>query len=144
ETEARLREIERLALILEVRARDREALLRAAQLEIVARDFCRDQHLRVTQARVGRAGFGAGGFHAAAHSAAQIELPQRRETDFVALDVEPLVAETGLLPIAFAVRDLRGHVRPARALGGAELRASFGDARGCDLQIEVAAQSARD
>ena len=95
---------ERLALISEVRARDAQALLRAAQLEIVARDLGRDEHLRVAQ--IGRRGVGVRGrsLDAAAHAAEQIELPERREPGVVALDVD---ARRSLKPGCCALLSVR-------------------------------------
>ena len=51
ELEPHARELERLLLIAQVRARNGRALLRAAQLDVVARDLGRDEHLRVAQVR---------------------------------------------------------------------------------------------
>ena len=90
ELEPHARELQRLLLIARVRARDAQALLRAAQLDVVARDLGRDEHLRVAQVRDGGIGLGTRGFDAAAHAAEEIELPQRREACVVALDLDAL------------------------------------------------------
>ena len=83
---------ERLALKVEIRARDAQPLLRAAQVEIAARDLGRDEHLRVAQIGFGRRGIGARGLRAAAHAAEQIELPECGDARVVRLDVHALVA----------------------------------------------------
>src|SRR5262249_36646172 len=138
EVEAHAREVQRLALRVEIRARDDEALLRAAQVEIRARDFGRDEHLRVAEVRFPRLAVRGRGLRAAPHSAEQVELPKRRERDLVRLDLEPFGAEARLLRIASAVRGLDVDAWPALAPCRLEHRTRFLDARGRDLEIEVA------
>ncbi len=119
---AHSREVQRLALESEIRARDRQPLLRAAQVEIVARDFGRDEHLRVAQIRFGRLGVGAGGFRAAAHAAEQVELPERRDADVVRLDRRPARREARLLRRCSRCARPRRHVRASAR--GARRRAA--------------------
>ena len=72
EVEPHAREAQGLALRVAVRARDDETLLRAAQVEISARDFRGHEHLRVAQIRFGGLGVGGGRLDAAPHAPEQV------------------------------------------------------------------------
>ena len=144
ELEPHAGEVERLLLIPQVRARDGQALLRAAQLDVVARDLGRDEHLRVAQIRDRRVGLGARRFDAAAYAAEKVELPQRRKARIVTFDVDAVGREPWLLLLALRARDLRGHARPTVAPRGASESARLFDARGRDREIEIGRQRALD
>ncbi len=144
EIETDAREVERFALKVEIRARDPQALLRAAQVEVAARDLGRDEHLRVAQVGFGRRGVGGRGLCTAAHAAEQVELPECGEPDVVRFDVDALVAEARLLRLALAARGFGADAGPALAARGAQDGARFVDACGGDLEIEVARERALD
>ena len=81
--EPRLRELERLLLVLDVAPRDRQPRLLTAQLEVGARHFGDDRNLRVAQAGFGSLQLRALCFDVTADPTEQVELPEGVEAGVV-------------------------------------------------------------
>ena len=81
--EPRKRDAQGFALVVGVASCDFEPLLRAAQLEVLARDFRGDAHLGVVDRGFGRLHFRRACFDAAPHASEKVELPERIEACFV-------------------------------------------------------------
>ena len=75
-------------------------LLRAAQLEVVARDFGGHADLRRVHARFGRLHFGRARFDLAPHAAEEIQLPERIEAELVEVLVAVRIRRRRELSIA--------------------------------------------
>ena len=78
---------ERLALVVGVARGDRELMLSAAQLEVVARDLGQQAHQDIVQGSLSGITLRGAGFDGAAHTAEEIELPEGIEPGVVELTI---------------------------------------------------------
>ena len=111
---------QRLALVVDVALGHIDAQLRAAQVEVITRDFGEQRHLRILQRRGARFGLRAGRFDRAAHAAEQIDLPAGIEAGAIAFGRHAIGGETRLLAAAALVVDIRSDGRPLVGASEAE------------------------
>jgi hypothetical protein len=104
-------ELERLTFTVQVLPGHLETLLGSAKLEVVARHFGGDRHLRVSIVGHLRTQVGPRGLHRAAHSAEQVDLPGCVEAEAVASNVVTVGTESRLLLIEAGVGAVELHVR---------------------------------
>ncbi len=119
--EPRVGDAQRLALVHEAGLGDAQALLQAAQFQVVARHLGRHGGVRGVQASLARAHLSGGGLAGAPHATEQVELPAGDEAGVEAVAGALAARGTGLLRLRRhrALRAaLDGH---ARARGGVGL-----------------------
>ncbi len=128
-------------MVLDVAASDGQLVLCAAQLEICARHFRDDRHLRVVQIGLRPLQLGMRRFVFPAHAAEEVELPRRIEARIVKLGVvaDANRARRGgylLLGVAARSGDLRPEIEQRFAPGGAD----FDQPAQGDAQIVIRAE----
>jgi hypothetical protein len=128
-------QLERIAQVVDIAARDIDAQLGAAQIEVMPRHFGEQRDLRILQRRGARFGIGARGFHGSTNAAEQIQLPAGVETGLVGRDGFGRAGEAGLLFAAAGVARLRLNVRHLLRLRGTKLRPRLVQPCQRDLQI---------
>lgn len=143
--ETRLDDAQRLALIIGIALRHVVLRLRAAQLEIIARDFGDDAHLHAAQIGLDRLFVRLARFDFAAHTAPQIDFPKRIDAtggQFRRMRgaVERLIGADARL----GVRRLHRHRRQQIVLTLVAQRARLIQIRERDAQIVIALQREAD
>ena len=137
---ARLGQLLRIAQVDQGVLGHRDALLRTAQLEVVACHLGGDQYLRIGQVGLLGVQVGARGFCCTALAAEQIQLPAGIEAELVAFTEHPLPTQLRIGLLAAVVAAARGNVRGLVETAFDEHRTGLADAGHGHAQVQVIRQ----